>query len=81
MNLPKNGERVGKFRGLLVWFVVLVAIIALSYKMYQLHWQNFVWMVSHSRPAEICRLENTRDELMKVKELDQTKQVLEEVGK
>jgi hypothetical protein len=65
----------------IVWLVAIVSAGFIGYRSYQIHRDNIVWAITHSRPAEICRLENTRDELIKIKQLDETEKILEEVGK
>ena len=73
MFLPK-GDTIKK------WGLILVGLAALGiigYRAYQINYDNVVWCATHSRPCEISRLENTRDELIKIKELEPTKEVLE----
>ena len=72
MNLPRlEIKKIG------IIIAIVAALAVIGYKTYQLHYDNLVWCLTHSRPCDISRLENTRDELIKVKELDQVKEVLD----
>lgn len=72
MNLPRF--EIKKW-GVIV--ACLIAAIVIGYKAYQIHYQNITWCVTHSRPCDISRLENTRDELIKIKLLDETREIID----
>lgn len=56
MKLPSKGDVI-KWS---LWGIVTIGLFAMTYKAYQLHYNNVMWCVSHQIECQISMLENQK---------------------